>query len=72
MQIRECNTIRQPGCHNEAHWSDYGERLSSLELRSIFAASLDGCASFSREGAELGPQLPLIQVFTPKRGNTHA
>ena len=22
-------------------------------------------------GAELGPQVPLIQVFTPKRGSTH-
>src|SRR5262245_27802291 len=29
------------------------------------------CWSWALAGAELGPQAPLIQVLTPKRGKTH-
>jgi len=47
--------------------------MSSLvELWPVFAASLDGCVSFSSERAELGPHAPLSQVVTPNRGNTQA
>jgi hypothetical protein len=45
---------------------------SAVELWPGFAASLDGCVSFSREGAELGPHAPLSQVVTPNRGKTQA
>ena len=72
MQIRECNEVLQVGCHNEEDLSDSGEIHSSVELWSVFVASLDGGVSVSGEGAELGPHAPLSQVGTPKRGKTQA
>jgi hypothetical protein len=44
---------------------DDGDQLSSFELLGFLS-------SFPLAGAELGPQLPLIQVFTPRRGRIHA
>ena len=56
---------RNSGCR-------HGKLPSSFEFRSLFTG-LAGCfRSCVSEGAELGPQLPLSQVFTPKRGSTHA
>ena len=72
MQILECNTTRRVGCNNEADVSDYGEINFSVEVWSVFVASLVGGVSISGEGAELGPHAPLIQVATPNRGRTHA
>jgi len=72
VQIQESNTTRRFGCDNEADRSDYGEITSSVELRSVFVASLVGGLSISGEGAELGPQAPLSQVVTPNRGRTQA
>jgi len=40
------------------HWGELTPELSGLDFSSALVA------------AELGPQLPLIQVFTPKRGKT--
>ena len=43
----------------------HGDLLSSLGIAGF-------CWSLALAGAELGPQAPLIQVFTPRRGSTHA
>src|SRR5262249_46598098 len=45
----------------------HGELLSVVESPSFWNLSLWAWA-----GAELGPQAPLSQVLTPKRGSTHA
>ena len=44
-----------------------------LGSRSVVRPTLSGASVRPHLlGAELGPQAPLIQVFTPKRGSTHA
>src|SRR5262249_50687401 len=45
----------------------HGELLSVVESPPFWDLSL-----WTSAGAELGPQAPLSQVLTPKRGSTHA
>jgi hypothetical protein len=42
----------------------HGDLFSFLESRFVW--------SWALAGVELDPQAPLIQVFTPRRGSTHA
>ena len=59
------------GLRSSVKLRHHGESISLPKSRVISPVA-GSVTSFTFEGAELGPQVPLIQVFTPKRGSTHA